>query len=144
MVMQRTFLARSRMTHERSGAWEDTQLRDVASGAQSTALGVKPCYCQRNWPCAVCHESFVCWNVWPFLWRALPAELHRTTLCRRCYGEKLLESLGSKNGRVEVPDAVALPRMVPAEPAVFMPVFTAPVEPPKPMPPRPRVFFRRR
>ena len=74
--------------------WREAQLRDIASGVHTTALGIRPCHCKRRWPCDLCGESFVCWNVWPFLWDTIPRTLRNKKLCRRCYGGQLLDVLG--------------------------------------------------
>jgi hypothetical protein len=106
-VTQRTFLARSRLKRpaydEHARAWREAQLADIASGRRTTALGIRPCYCRRHWKCDLCQEPFVCWDVWPFLWQTLPGKLHGKKLCRRCYGQKLLEALDSCNGQIDAP-----------------------------------------
>jgi hypothetical protein len=80
---------------ERTLEWRQAQLRSIASGDRTTSLGVRHCHCSRRWTCHRCGEPFTCWNVWPFLWKAIPASLHDKKLCRRCYGIELLAELGA-------------------------------------------------
>lgn len=108
--------------------WREAQLRDIASGVHTTALGIRPCHCKRRWPCDLCGESFVCWNVWPFLWDTIPRTLRNKKLCRRCYGGQLLDVLGATErsqiaGEPEPPPALVrrAPGRPPAPPTVTLP-----------------------
>jgi len=131
-----------RAAQEHVRAWREEQLRDLASGARTTALGVRPCYCKRRWPCDLCGEPFPCWNVWPFLWETLPAELHRKKLCRRCYSTRLLDAIeATTRSGIELDPE---PRSEPSEPIVHHAPRRLPPMPPVARPgPRLRHYRRR-
>jgi hypothetical protein len=121
--------------------WRDAQLRQLASGTLTTALGIHPCFCKRRWPCDLCGEPFVCWDVWPFLWKTLPRELHGKKLCRRCYGRKLLEALGADGAAAVGEPAPAPPPPTPRRAPATLPAAFAPL--PLASGPRMRHYRRR-
>ena len=128
-----------RAAQEHVRHWRDEQLRDIATGARTTALGIRPCHCRRRWDCDACGEPFTCWNVWPFLWELMPGALRHKKICRRCYGQRLLEAIEATGGRIE-PDCEPEARPCVSAPS---PAPRLPIRPPPPPGPRFRHYRRR-
>lgn len=131
-----------RSAEEHTRLWREAQLRDIATGVRTTALGIRPCHCKRRWPCHACGETFICWSVWPFLWARMPAELRHKKLCRRCYGRTLVEAIDAADrARIDgAPEGAALQLTARRGPARLPPPAAAP---PGPTGPRYRHYRRR-
>jgi hypothetical protein len=131
-----------RAAEEHTRLWREAQLHDIATGVRTTALGIRPCHCKRRWSCHLCDQTFICWNVWPFLWDMMPGELRNKKLCRRCYGSTLVEAIDAADrARIEGgPEGPALPSTARRGPAWLPPSTGA-----TPGPPGPRYrHYRRR